>query len=84
MRNSPVFPEIPHLGTVANVMIAIAGALTLLTLLGTVFAEISNLGMFKLIGAILALGGTGKFLLTARNNLGFFLVGIVGWAFLAI
>ncbi len=83
MNRSPLFPSLPYLGVLARCMIGVSLALAALATLGGMLADLSLHGLLTLTGAVLALGGTGKFLLTARNNFPFYACGVAGWLIIA-
>lgn len=83
MKNSPVFPQVPYLGTLATAMVWSAIVLVVLGLAGALWGSPSTVDMMTIAGAVMALGGTGKYLLTADNNYPFYVCGILGWLVVA-
>jgi hypothetical protein len=79
MDRSPMFPKVPFLGYLARGMVGLACALLGLTVLCLFAADVSNHGLLSLAGIIMALGGTGMFLLRVTKNEEFYLCGLAGW-----
>lgn len=79
MKNSPVFPQVPFLGILATVMVWSATLLAALGLAGALWGAPSTSDMMTIVGAVMALGGTGKYLQKADNNYPFYVCGILGW-----
>ena len=84
MDRSPLFPQVPFLGWLARGMVLVACVLAAFALLCIFTVEVSNHAMLTRAGISLALGGTGKFLLKARDNGASYLCGLVGWLIVAL